>query len=65
MAFPVILARVGWMALGSALTLVSRSKMGKEACDMFKEGVNGLMEDYERDFKKNKATVDKIKKGKP
>jgi len=61
----VIIARVGWMALGSVITLISTSKMGKEACDMFKDGVDGLMKDYERDLKKNKATVDTIKKGKP
>jgi len=61
----VIIARIGWMALGSAITLISRSEIAKEAVHTFNEGIEGLMEDYKRDLAKNKATVDKAKKGKP
>jgi uncharacterized membrane protein AbrB (regulator of aidB expression) len=39
MAFPVIAARIGWTILGIAIGAVAKSEFGKEAKDMFKDGL--------------------------
>ena len=59
----VLVARVGWMVVGSAITMLAKSEIAKEATQMFKDGINGIFEDYERDLQKNKQTVKDIKEG--
>jgi Cft2 family RNA processing exonuclease len=51
------------MVVGSAITMLAKSEIAKEATQMFKDGINGLFEDYERDLQKNKQTVKDIKEG--
>ncbi len=60
----VIIARVGWMAIGGLITVFAKSEIAKEATQMFKDGVNGLFEDYKKDLEKNKQTVKDIRSGK-
>jgi hypothetical protein len=64
MPLPIIVARVGWMALGAIATAVSATPWGKEFRNSISSGVSGLMKDMERDYYKNKKLVDDIKKGK-
>ncbi len=65
MAIPVIAARIGWLVLGSALTVGVKSAIVKEGYKLFKQGVEALTEDYKRDIEKNKQTVKDTKAGKP
>lgn len=59
----VLVARVGWMVVGGLITMAGTSDLAKEATTMFKEGVTGLLKDYEKDLAKNKQTVKDIKEG--
>ena len=44
-----IVARAGWVALGVVAGVVAKSAMGKEAVDMFKDGVTGMCEAHRND----------------
>lgn len=49
MAVPVILARVGWTALGIVIGAVAKTQFGKDATDMFKDGVKEMAELHKKD----------------
>lgn len=45
-----IVVRIGWFALGAAAGIIAKSNLGKEAVEMFKDGIKSMGEDYLKDM---------------